>query len=125
MEKLLFRQNTKILALLKGLLISYIITAILLLLLSIVMLKTDLPGMVISGGINLTYIISAFAGGFFAGRKLERRKFLWGLLMGVIYFIIVMLVSLAMNTSSPLPLGNMLVVFSICSLSGMLGGMIS
>ena len=124
MERII-HQNTKIIALLKGLLISYIITALLLLILSLLMLKLDLPGMVFSGGINFAYIVSAFAGGFFAGRKLETRKFLWGLLMGVIYFIIIMLVSIAMNASTPLPIGNMFVVFAICSLSGMLGGMIS
>lgn len=124
MDKM-FHQNTKIFAMLKGLLLSYIITAFLLLLLSFLMLKLSLPGMIISGGINFAYIVSAFTGGFFIGKRLEQKKFLWGLLMGVCYFIIIMLVSLAMNSSAPLPLGNLLTVFIICSLSGMLGGMIS
>jgi putative membrane protein (TIGR04086 family) len=124
MDKI-FHQNTKIFSLLKGLLISYIITAFLLLLLSFLMLKLDLPSMIISGGINFAYIVSAFTGGFFVGKKLEQKKFLWGLLMGVCYFVVVMLVSLAMNSSDPLPLGSLFTVFIICSLSGMLGGMIS
>jgi putative membrane protein (TIGR04086 family) len=81
--------------------------------------------MVISGGINFAYIISAFVGGFFVGKKIEQRKFLWGLVMGVFYFIIWMLISLAMNTATPLPLGSLFTVFVICGLSGMLGGMIS
>lgn len=124
MEKI-FHQNTKIFALLKGLLISYIITAFILLLLSFLMLKLSLPSMIISGGVNFAYIVATFFGGFFVGKKLEQRKFLWGFVMGVLYFIVVMLISIGLNSSSPLPLGNYATGFIICSLSGMLGGMIS
>jgi putative membrane protein (TIGR04086 family) len=120
-----FRQNTKMLALLKGLVFSYIVTAFLLLLLSFLMLKLDLPGAVFSGGINFAYIVSAFVGGFFVGKKIEQRKFLWGLLLGVIYFIIYMMISLIISTGTPLALGSLFTVLIICSLSGMLGGMIS
>ena len=59
------------------------------------------------------------------GKKVEQKKFLWGLLMGVFYFVILMLISLFMNRVSPLPLGSFFSVFIISSLSGMLGGMIS
>jgi len=124
MDKIL-HQNEKMLALLKGLLISYAITALLLLLMAFLMLKLDLPGMVISGGINMAYIVSGFAGGFLIGRKVEQKKFLWGLLMGVCYFVVLMLISVAMNSSSPLPIGSLLTVLMICGMSGMLGGMVS
>ena len=120
-----FRHNTKFIYMLEGLLFSYVITAFVLLILSFLMLKLDLSSGVISGGINFVYIISAFAGGFFVGKKTEQRKFLWGLLIGIFYFIILMLISLMMNRVSPLPLGNLFTTFFISSLSGMLGGMIS
>jgi len=124
MDKLI-HQNTRMLSLLKGLLLSYIITAFILLILSFLMLKLDLSSMVISGGINFVYIISAFSGGFFVGKKVEQRKFLWGLVMGVFYFIVVMLISLLMNRVTPISFGSLFTVFIISSLSGMLGGMIS
>lgn len=124
MDKLI-HQNTRMLSLLKGLLLSYIITAFILLILSFLMLKLDLSSMVISGGINFVYIISAFSGGFFVGKKVEQRKFLWGLVMGIFYFIVVMLISLLMNRVTPLSFGSLFTVFIISSLSGMLGGMIS
>lgn len=124
MDKIL-HQNTKMFALLKGLLISYIITAFLLLLFSFLMLKMDLPSIVISGGINFAYIVSAFIGGFFVGKRLEQKKFLWGLAMGALYFVVLLMVSLLMNRVSPLPFGGLFTVFIICGLSGMLGGMIS
>ena len=120
-----FRQNTKMIYLLEGLLFSYIITAFVLLLLSFLMLKLDLSSTVISGGINFVYILSAFSGGFFVGKKTEQKKFLWGLAMGIFYFVVLMLVSILMNRVSPLPMGGFFVVFIISSLSGMLGGMIS
>ena len=120
-----FCQNTKMLAIIKGLLFSFIITALILLLLSFLMLKLDLSGVVFSGGINFAYIVSTFIGGFFVGKKTEQKKFLWGLVMGICYFIIWLLVSLMMNRVSPLPLGSMFTVFIICGLSGMLGGMMS
>ncbi|MHB8131000.1 MAG: TIGR04086 family membrane protein [Mobilitalea sp.] len=119
------RQNTKMFALVKGLLFSYIITAFILLILSFLMLKLDLSSMVISVGINFAYIVSAFIGGFFVGKKIEQRKFIWGLVMGVFYFIVLMLISLLMNRVAPQPMGSLFTVFIICGLSGMLGGMVS
>ena len=118
-------QNAKVFALLKGLLISYIITAFMLLLLAFVMLKLDTPSIVISGGINFAYIISAFVGGFFAGKRIEQKKFIWGMIIGLMYFVILLVISLMMNRVSPIPVGNLLTVFIISVLSGMLGGMIS
>jgi len=118
-------QNAKVFVLLKGLLISYIITAFMLLLLAFVMLKLDTPSIVISGGINFAYIISAFVGGFFAGKRIEQKKFIWGMIIGLMYFVILLVISLMMNRVSPIPVGNLLTVFIISVLSGMLGGMIS
>jgi len=118
-------QNKKFIFILEGILFSYIITALLLLIISFLMLKFDLSGTVLSAVINVTYIISTFMGGFFVGRKTEQKKFIWGLVVGVFYFIILMLVSLLMNRVSPLPIGSLLMVLVITSLGGMLGGMIS
>jgi putative membrane protein (TIGR04086 family) len=124
MDKVI-HQNTKLFALLKGLLFSYLITAFLLLLLSFLMLKLDLSSAVISGGVIVAYILSSFVGGFFVGKKAEQKKFLWGLLMGVIYFIVLLLVSLMLNKVSPMPIGNLLTAFIICGVGGMVGGMLS
>lgn len=120
-----FRQNTKIIYILKGLLFSYIITAFTVLLLSFLMLKLNLPGAIISGGINFIYILSAFTGGFYIGKKVEQKKFIWGLAVGILYFIVLMIVSLIVGRTTPYSLTGIVTVFIITSLSGMLGGMIS
>jgi putative membrane protein (TIGR04086 family) len=120
-----FSKNTRIIYILEALVCSYIITGLLLLLISFLMLKLELSSGVMSGGINFAYIVSTFAGGFFIGKKTEQKKFIWGLVVGVLYFIILMLVSLMMNRVGPLPLGSLFTVFIMTGLSGMLGGMIS
>lgn len=118
-------QSRRYIYILEGLLFSYIVTALFLLIVSFLMLKLDLNSTVISAVINFSYIISAFIGGFFVGKRTEHKRFLWGLMVGVFYFIILMLVSLLMNRAGSIPLGSLLTVFVITSLSGMLGGMIS
>ncbi|NLP15771.1 MAG: TIGR04086 family membrane protein [Clostridiales bacterium] len=120
-----FSKNTRVIYILEGLVFSYIITGLLLLLISFLMLKLELSSAVISAGINIAYIISSLSGGFFIGKKMEQKKFIWGLIIGALYFIILLLVSLIMNSGGTLPLGNYFTVFIITSLSGMLGGMIS
>ena len=119
------KENGTIIILLKGALFSYIITAFILLLLSFLMLKLDLSGTVIGVGINMAYILSAFVGGFFVGKKAKQQKFLWGLLMGVFYFVIFLMITLFMSRVNPLNLGGLFSVFLMCGFSGMLGGMLS
>ncbi|NLK73676.1 MAG: TIGR04086 family membrane protein [Clostridiales bacterium] len=124
MDKII-RQNTKIIYLLKGLFISYIVTGFILLILAFLMLKMDISSAVISGGTIFTYILSGFISGFYVGKKVEQKKFLWGLAMGVAYFIIFMLVSILMNQGASLALGSLLMVLIISAISGMVGGMLS
>lgn len=118
-------QNKRLFAVLKGILFSYIVTAFVLLLLSFMMLKMDLSGTVFSGGLILTYIISSMVGGFFVGKKVEQKKFIWGLICGVAYCVVLILVSLMMNGVGPISVKSMLLVLGICSGSGMVGGMLS
>lgn len=124
MDKVLHR-NSKAFVILKDLLISYIVTGILLLLLSFLMLKLDLSNGILSGGIILTYIISCFIGGFFLGKSAEQKRFLWGLLIGGLYFLVILFVSIIGNTLAGIEAGRLVTVLMICLFSGMLGGMVS
>ncbi|HHT98434.1 MAG TPA: TIGR04086 family membrane protein [Clostridiales bacterium] len=119
------RSNTKFISLFKGLIFSYIVTAVIILLLSFLSLKLELPNIVLSGGIVLSYILSTFLGGLIVGKVVDVKKYLWGFLLGVFYFMIIMIISIAINKATGLPLANMFVVFVLCSLSGMIGGMVS
>lgn len=110
---------------LKCLLISYLITTGLLLLLALMLYRFGLSEKVVSICIIAIYIIVTFLAGFLAGKREGNRKFLWGLLMGALYFIILILVSLIVNHGINAVSGNFFTVLLLCCGSGMLGGMVS
>ena len=60
--------NTKISGIIKSLLFSYIVTLLILFLLSFLLFKFRLSENIISFGITLSYVVSCFLGGNIAGR---------------------------------------------------------
>ncbi len=104
---------------------AYILTAGLLLLLAFILYRFGLSEKVVSVCIIAIYIVVTFLAGLLAGKKEGRKKFLWGLIMGVLYFGILVAVSLVVNKGVEDVAGNMLTVFFLCAGSGMLGGMVS
>ena len=104
---------------------AYILTAGLLLLLAFILYRFGLSEKVVSVCIIAIYIVVTFLAGLLAGKKEGRKKFLWGLVMGVLYFGILAAVSLVVNKGVEDVAGNMLTVFFLCAGSGMLGGMVS
>lgn len=109
----------------KGLFISYVVTAIMLFILALILYKAKPPEGVIGVGIILTYIISAFVGGLIVGKSAVKKRFIWGMLLGILYFLIIIIVSLILNKDIMSHLGSMIMVFFMCGLGGMLGGMVS
>ena len=109
--------------LLKCLLFSYILTAVLLLQLAFLLYKLGLSEGVVSISISAIYVIATFAAGFVAGKKLQIRKFLWGMLLGTVYFLVLAVISLAVNQSVG-ELGNsFFTTLTLCAAGGTLGGM--
>ncbi len=104
---------------------AYILTAGLLLLLAFILYRFGLSEKVVSVCIIAIYIVVTFLAGLLAGKREGKRKFLWGLLMGVLYFGILTAVSLVVNKGLEDVAGNMLTVFFLCAGSGMPGGMVS
>ena len=86
-----------VLFLLKSLLFSYILTGGLLLLLALLLYKVGLSQKVVSICIIVIYVLATFFAGFITCKKLKSRKFLWGALMGLAYFLILVVVSLIVN----------------------------
>ena len=73
--------------------------------------------------IIVTYILSCFVGGFLSGKMMKNKKFLWGILVGLLYFGIMLLVSLAVNRQLDQTAANFVTTMMLCLLGGMLGGM--
>lgn len=117
--------KNKILFCFKSLLFSYILTGMLLVLLALLLYKLQLSEKLVSICIIVIYIASNFFCGFVTGKKMQNRKFLWGLCMGAAYFLVLAVVSIVVNQSFKDVAGNFFLVFAICAGSGMMGGMIS
>ncbi|MBD5450505.1 MAG: TIGR04086 family membrane protein [Lachnospiraceae bacterium] len=115
----------KVIFVTKCMLAAYILTAGLLLLLAFMLYRFRLSEKVVSICIIGIYIVVTFAIGLLAGKREGKRKFLWGLAMGVAYYVILVIVSLVVNRGLQDVAGNMVTVFILCAGSGMLGGMIS
>ena len=107
----------------KALLVSYLLTGGLPLLLAGLLYRFRLDEGKIQIGIILIYIVSCFAGGFLAGKMMKSRKFLWGVLLGLLYFLIMTLVSLAVNRGLQDGTTSYFTTFLLCMGGGMLGGM--
>ena len=110
---------------LKALLCAYVMTGILLLILTVLLYKAGLSEENINAGIILTYVISTFSGGFVIGKLAGVKKFLWGLLLGIMYFVLLLLISLGIYHSLQSDMMNLVTTFLLCAGWGMLGGMVS
>lgn len=117
--------NSRLTFILKCLLISYLMTTGFLLLLALMLYSFGLSEKIVSICIIAIYIIVTFLAGFLAGKREGSRKFLWGLLMGSLYFLILIIVSLVINRGLTGLSGNFFTVLVLCAGSGMLGGMVS
>ncbi|MDY2699099.1 MAG: TIGR04086 family membrane protein [Lachnospiraceae bacterium] len=117
--------SSRLTFILKCLLISYLLTTGLLLLLALMLYRFGLSEKIVSICIIAIYIIITFLAGFLAGKREGNRKFLWGLMMGSLYFVILIVLSLIVNHGLSGVSGNLLTVLMLCGGSGMLGGMIS
>ena len=123
LKKLTF--SSRITFVLKSLLFSYLLTAGLLLLLSLLLYRFSLSERIVSISITGIYIVVTFLAGFLAGKREGSRKFLWGLMMGCLYFLVLALVSLIVNHGMSSLSTSFLTVLVLCAGSGMLGGMLS
>ena len=110
---------------LKSLLCAYIVTGIMLLVLTLLLYKAGLSEENVNAGIILTYVLSTFAGGFVIGKLMGLKKFLWGLLSGALYFVLLLLMSLGVYHALQGEIMNLLTTCLLCAGGGMLGGMVS
>lgn len=115
----------KVIFITKCMLMAYILTAGLLLLLAFMLYRFGLSEKVVSICIIAIYIVVTFLVGVLAGKKAGKRRFLWGLAMGITYYMILVIVSMIVNKGAQAVAGNMATVFFLCAGSGMMGGMLS
>ena len=109
----------------KSLIISYIVTFILLLIFSMIMYYGNVSEKVVGIFVIITYFISSLLGGLSIGKSVENRRFLWGMILGLLYFGIIMMITLVGREGNEQIDSSKITGFITSCIGGMLGGMIS
>ena len=115
----------KVKVILKSLLFSYAVTGAFLLLLAFLLFQFDLGEKPVSAGIVSVYILSCFSGGFMSGKILRKDKYLWGILVGAFYYLLLITVSFVVQGKWEMSLVHAVTTFFMCLGGGALGGMLS
>ena len=119
------KADSKVIWILKSLLISYVITGVLMLVLTLLLYKFDLNEQKVSIGIIVVYVLATLAGGFSIGKFAKVRKFIWGISLGIAYFALLLLISLGVYRTLQGGGTNIITTFILCAGGGMIGGMLS
>jgi putative membrane protein (TIGR04086 family) len=98
---------------------------VLLLLVSFIVLKTSPGYSVVKIMIVIVYGLSTLAGGYIMGKVMLNKKFLWGALSGLIYFLIIAAISVIVKGSVDAGTVGFISGFVVSVAAGCLGGMIS
>lgn len=114
----------RLVALLKCLMASYLITGALLMLVAGLLYKFSIGENIVDISIIVIYCVSSLLAGLFFSKGAASRRFLWGMLAGAAYFVVICAVS-AVADPNFAPVSNACVTtLLICLGSGMLGGML-
>ena len=103
------QKNIKVIWWIKSLLASYIVTGILLLVLTFV-------------GI---YVVSTLIGGMIIGKLTKSKRYLWGMVLGIVYFVLLLLITLGVYRTLNGDSVSIVTSLILCAGGGMTGGMIS
>ena len=115
----------KVMWVLKSLLISYLVTVILLMILALLLYKFEIGERIVSAGIVSFYILSTLAGGVLIGKMARNKRFMWGIGLGMSYFLVLFLITLAVYRTISTDTVNLITTWILCTCGGMTGGMIS
>ena len=107
----------------KALLLSFLITFSLILILSLFLTYSNLSDTIINPGIIIISGISVLVGGFNVSRKNKGKGILNGGILGIIYIIILFLISSILNSSFSVNISS-LIMISICIIAGAIGGIL-
>lgn len=117
--------SAKMVDIIKVVLITYVITGILLVLLALGLYKMQLSESQINIGIIIVYAISTIAGGYIIGKKKMHKRLLWGLLIGLTYFLVLSFISFIVSRGLDVSGASAIKAAVVCMLGGIAGGVIS
>ena len=119
------QKNIKVIWWIKSLLASYIVTGILLFVLTFFMYKFELNEKIVSAAIVGIYVVSTLIGGMIIGKLTKSKRYLWGMVLGIIYFVLLLLITLGVYRTLNGDSVSIVTSLILCAGGGMTGGMIS
>lgn len=109
----------------RGLIISYAVTGVLLALLAFIVYKFKLTESVTDLAIIAIYVVVTFLGAFATGKRVKEQKFLWGLILGTLYIAIIMAAAIIISRTFHVADTTNITTALLCIGGGLLGGMLS
>lgn len=106
---------------LKSLSISYIITFLILIVLSILLTWTPLSINFANIGVILTVCISTFSGGYFVSKKIQSKGFINGAISGLLYVAVLYIIGALLYGKFDFE-RNMMIMAVVSLLAGSFGG---
>ena len=119
------QKNIKVIWWIKSLLASYIVTGILLLVLTFFMYKFELNEKIVSAAIVGIYVVSTLIGGMIIGKLTKSKRYVWGMVLGIVYFVLLLLITLGVYRTLNGDSVSIVTSLILCAGGGMTGGMIS
>lgn len=118
-------EASKIKVILRSLLVSYVLSGILLMVISFALYKLRWKEGQVQLAVNAVYIFSCLAGGFLMGKGFHQKRFLCGFLAGILYFAILLVVSFLLKSGITANPTQLFTVMGMCVASGIIGGILS
>ena len=107
----------------KILMMMFVTTVILLFVMAFLVQKLGWQNSIISIGISVVYSISCFLGGFLIGKVQHSKKYIWGILISLMYVMGMLVITMLTKGEFTAVLSVFVTNLLVCVGSGMLGGM--
>ncbi|MGN0161259.1 MAG: TIGR04086 family membrane protein [Lachnospiraceae bacterium] len=124
LKRLLGYLMNNVISVLKVILFEFVVSVVFLLILAFFMYRVGLSQATAKFMILGIYLVSTFLGGMIMAKTRNCRRLLWGMAAGVIYLLVLLLVSMILHTEYT-GVNNLVLSILCCILGGALGGMCS
>ncbi len=108
---------------LKGIVTAMISSVVMILISALLMLTMKLNDSSLKVLVGATYFVASFLGGIVTAKAGKTKKYIWGMTCGVLYFMIILIMSLIVPERETTNVLNATSCLLICVLAGCFGGM--
>lgn len=118
------KAKTEFRVMIKALVLAYLITGAALFLVAFLLFQMEPEESMVSAGIQVIYVLGSCVSGFTAGRGIRKKRLLWGLLSGMLYYLFLLIASFCFGGISSAPM-QLFTTMALCLGGGMMGAVLS